>query len=151
MDHPRSVPFRALCAAAAAALAASLAVSAGAPATAKDTPADDLEPAASEPRLRPRGRALYRLRPSATGRSWESYGNYDPDAGESHGYVRDRKGRFTINDFPGARVGGNYKNNNRGQVVGNYSVENRIVTQHAAELGDLVGRRCAGRHPGRRA
>jgi hypothetical protein len=58
------------------------------------------------------------------------------------------RGRFTINDFPGARVGGNYKNNNRGQVVGNYSVEHRIVTQHAAELGDLVGRRCAGRHPG---
>jgi hypothetical protein len=88
-----------------------------------------------------------------------SYGNYDPDAGESHGYVRDRKGRFTINDFPGARVSGNYKNNNRGQVVGNYSVENRIVTQHAAELGDLVVgfllidqsvQRTGDRSPGRR-
>jgi hypothetical protein len=84
-------------------LAASLAVSAGAPATAKDTPGDDLEPAALE-------RAFVL-----------------PDAGESHGYVRDRKGRFTTNDFPGALVSGNYKNNNRGQVVGNYSVENRIV------------------------
>jgi uncharacterized membrane protein len=55
------------------------------------------------------------------------YGNYDPVAGELHGYVRDRKGRFTTNDFPGALVSGNFKNNNRGQIVGNYSVENRIV------------------------
>jgi uncharacterized membrane protein len=55
------------------------------------------------------------------------YGNHDPVAGELHGYVRDRKGRFTTNDFPGALVSGNFKNNNRGQIVGNYSVENRIV------------------------
>jgi len=55
------------------------------------------------------------------------YGNYDPVAGELHGYVRDRKGRFTTNDFPGALVSGNFKNNNRGQIVGNYSVEDRIV------------------------
>jgi hypothetical protein len=32
--------------------------------------------------------------------------------------VRDRKGRFTTNDFPGALVSGIYKNNNRGQIVG---------------------------------
>jgi uncharacterized membrane protein len=55
------------------------------------------------------------------------YGNYDPVAGELHGYVRDRTGRFTTNDFPGALVSSNFKNNNRGQVVGAYSVENRIV------------------------
>jgi uncharacterized membrane protein len=56
-----------------------------------------------------------------------SYGNYDPEAGELHGYVRDRNGRFTTNDFPDALVSGNFKNNDRGQVVGNYSVENRMV------------------------
>jgi Protein of unknown function (DUF3466) len=55
------------------------------------------------------------------------YGNYDPVAGELHGYVRDRKGRFATNDFPGALVSSNFKNNNRGQVVGNYSVEDDIV------------------------
>jgi uncharacterized membrane protein len=55
------------------------------------------------------------------------YGNYDPVAGELHGYMRDRKERFTTNDFPGALVSGNFKNNNRGQIVGNYSVEDRIV------------------------
>jgi uncharacterized membrane protein len=181
----RSVPFRTLYVAAAAALAASLAVPAGAPATAKDTPGDDLEPAAIERAFvledgrftsfgvrgagrtnayditnkgqvigqyydaddneqhgftrDKRGRITTIDFPGVDGSLNESiggndhgeivgsYGTYNPDAGESHGYVRDRKGRFTTNDFPGALVSGNYKNNNRGQVVGNYSVENRIV------------------------
>jgi hypothetical protein len=47
MDHPQTGSICALYAAAAAALAASLAVPAGAPAAAEDTPADDLEPAAT--------------------------------------------------------------------------------------------------------
>ena len=68
---PDRFHFRALYAAAAAALAASLAVSAGAPATAEDTPADDLEPAATE-----RAFVLEDGRlpasASATGRSWEA-------------------------------------------------------------------------------
>jgi uncharacterized membrane protein len=53
------------------------------------------------------------------------YGQYgDETTGESHGYVRGRRG-FSSYDVPGALATGAFKNNDRGQVVGVYSNESR--------------------------
>ncbi len=56
-----------------------------------------------------------------------SHGNYDPENGELQAHVRDLRDRFATHDVPGALVTGAFKNNNRGQVVGAYSVESRRV------------------------
>ena len=53
------------------------------------------------------------------------YGRYgDETTGETHTYVRDRRG-FTSYDVPGALATGTSKNNDRGQIVGSYSNESR--------------------------
>lgn len=53
------------------------------------------------------------------------YGQYgDETTGESHAYVRDRRG-FSSYDVPGAVATGAFKNNDRGQIVGVYSNESR--------------------------
>jgi uncharacterized membrane protein len=53
------------------------------------------------------------------------YGQYgDETAGESHAYLRGRRG-FSSYDVPGALATGASKNNDRGQIVGSYSNESR--------------------------
>ena len=47
-------------------------------------------------------------------------GYYD-DAGGLHGFLRQKDGRFSSIDFPGARATEALKINNRGQIVGIYS------------------------------
>jgi uncharacterized membrane protein len=66
------------------------------------------------------------------------YGEYgDETTGESHAYVRDRRG-FSSYDVPGALATGAFKNNDRGQLVGVYSNESRDRVGTADAHGFLL-------------
>jgi uncharacterized membrane protein len=66
------------------------------------------------------------------------YGQYgDETTGESHAYVRGRRG-FSSYDVPGALATGAFKNNDRGQIVGVYSNQSRDRVGTADAHGFLL-------------
>ncbi len=58
----------------------------------------------------------------------------DTTADSESGFVRDRRGRFTVFDVPGARGTEAVKINNRGQVASSYSDNTPIVNDPAAKV-----------------
>jgi YD repeat-containing protein len=66
------------------------------------------------------GAATFTL-PYGINNKGEIVGNYDDAAGNVHGFLRKRHGRFTRIDVPGAKQTSATRINDRGQIVGIYS------------------------------
>ena len=71
--------------------------------------------------------------------------------GEAHGYLRDKRGRLTTIDVPGALTTAAWRTNNRGQVVGAYSdVDRQVPLRSSAatstRTGGSQGRRSRSAH-----
>jgi uncharacterized membrane protein len=61
-------------------------------------------------------------------------------AGSESGFVRDRRGRFTVLDIPGAKGTEALGINDRGQIVGDYSEDTPFVNDSAEVHGYLLDR-----------
>jgi uncharacterized membrane protein len=61
-------------------------------------------------------------------------------AGSESGFVRDRRGRFTVFDIPGAKGTEALGINDRGQIVGDYSEDTPIVNDSLKVHGYLLDR-----------
>ena len=91
------------------------------------------------PHDRPAERSCYRARPLRHQRTWPDRGRVTSSTPASRvAFVRDGRGRFTEFDVPGARATQAHKINNRGQIVGSYSEERRIVNDNAKRRGFLL-------------
>ena len=67
-------------------------------------------------------------------------GEYIVDASKESAFVRDKRGRFTTIDVPGAQGTEPHRSNNRGQIVGLYSDDTPIVNNSARPRGFLLDR-----------
>jgi probable HAF family extracellular repeat protein len=59
--------------------------------------------------------------PNSINNRGQIVGGYKEAGNATHGFLRDRAGRFTTIDVPGAKGTGIYRINDRGQLVGRYS------------------------------
>jgi probable HAF family extracellular repeat protein len=59
--------------------------------------------------------------PNSINNRGQIVGGYKEAGNATHGFLRDRAGRFTTIDVPGAKGTGIYRINDRGQIVGRYS------------------------------
>jgi probable HAF family extracellular repeat protein len=67
-------------------------------------------------------------------------GEYIVDGSQESAFVRDKRGRFTVIDVPGARGTEPHRINNRGRIVGVYSDDTPIVNNSAHPRGFLLDR-----------
>jgi probable HAF family extracellular repeat protein len=67
-------------------------------------------------------------------------GEYIVERRKESAFVRDKRGRFTIVDVPGAQGTEPHRINNRGQIVGLYSDDTPIVNNSAQPHGFLLDR-----------
>ena len=83
-------------------------------------------------------RALPAQASTIAARSWASTSS--TPARNSPRFVRDKRGRFTTIDVPGAQGTEPHRSNNRGQIVGFYSDDTPIVNNSARPRGFLLDR-----------
>jgi probable HAF family extracellular repeat protein len=79
--------------------------------------------------------------PSSVNNRGQIVGAYVDASVGYHGFLRDRAGRFTTIDIPGAKGTGPYRINDRGQIVGRYSqTQANIQDPNAIHRGFLLDR-----------